>query len=868
MKDKILFLSKLLFIFLLGTNATFTTSSCSKDSFMLNSSTQTDTETDSGNSSNYPKINLKQGTYNIPNGGYFDFGCLQIGNSRDVVFTIENTGNVDLILNDDPPVSIDRIADFAITNEIFSPIAPGKSASFTIQFSPSDTYNKSAKVTIHSNDPNEETFNFSITGSVEFSTVINISQNITIYFTDPPNDTELDDVLIERINNQSADDYLDICFYGLNREDVITAVESAIARGVHVRFVGNKDGNHRVSSENGDYYDAYNRIAEALDTAFPIAEKKRIDFPDSSGFNDFILINNSIMHNKFALFTDISGRKYLYTGTTNCTDTGFIRNNNNSLIISDNGIVETYKEQFEYLLGLTGKTPVDSVKHHIIDGIKFDVLFSPNIQDGKTSMEYITDCVELANSSIYFMIFSFSHIDLINSLIEKFEHNIDIKGVFDKSQMYYSSEEILVHSGIPCRIDGNNYVEYGHGGKQHQKTMILDHSHEDAVVITGSFNWSENANLYNDENILIIHSKKVATVYKEEWNRRWEEGIDIQSFSSEDNDAEYLEIIMNEIMWMGSRKEFDTTVYSDEFIELKNLTDRTISLHGWVIGGAATGGNPLVLENCSIDPFSYLVILGKDLSTSAFQPDKFIVNKSLSISNDKIKLILLDPDGTVIDNAGDGSNGNNFAGFNGSGDGSLKKSMARAEILGDGRDRENWFTTSTQKNISSTYNYLDYNLATPGSDNKSGDHIYQNLDIVFSEIAWAGTDYSYYDEWIELYNNTDNDINLNGWTIGGDLNIHLTGIIPAGRRFLLERTDDHSVPNKAADFIYTGGLNNEGAIITIFYNNKEIDKVDGWSAGSNSPKISMERIDLNSSASAENWQDGIGDIEGAQNSTD
>jgi hypothetical protein len=34
------------------------------------------------------------------------------------------------------------------------------------------------------------------------------------------------------------------------------------------------------------------------------------------------------------------------------------------------------------------------------------------------------------------------------------------------------------------------------------------------------------------------------------------------------------------------------------------------------------------------------------------------------------------------------------------------------------------------------------------------------MDIVINEIAWAGTDNSSSDEWIELFNNTDQDILL------------------------------------------------------------------------------------------------------------
>ena len=107
---------------------------------------------------------------------------------------------------------------------------------------------------------------------------IKYSENITIYFTSPVSNPKMEQDLIEMINNQTITEPLDLCFYGFNRENVIAAIERAISRGVHVRFVGNKDGAYSVSSCKGDYYEGYNRIASALDLAFPLQDKKRINY--------------------------------------------------------------------------------------------------------------------------------------------------------------------------------------------------------------------------------------------------------------------------------------------------------------------------------------------------------------------------------------------------------------------------------------------------------------------------------------------------------------------------------------------------------------------------------------------------------------
>ena len=695
-----------------------------------------------------------------------------------------------------------------------------------------------------------------------------VSPNITVFFTNPPENPPLDDSLVAKIHSQSPNEYLDVCLYGFDRDTVIRAILDAINHGVHVRFVGNKDGNEPLSEKKGDYYEGYFRLAEALDAKFPVEGKLRIHFPADSGFSDFRLINSSIMHNKFMLFTDRNNNKFLYTGTTNCTSTGFERNNNNSLLIRDSGIVGTYRQQFEYLLGITGATEVNSVVSHTIDNIRFDVLFAPNKLDGRSVMDNLIELVRSADESIHFMIFSFPHRDLNDLILSKHNAGIDVKGVFCKSQLRNSSEEYLAQRGVPCRIDGNNYEVEGHGGKLHHKTMILDNSRNDAVVVTGSFNWSDNANNENDENLLFIHSKKIAQIYMSEWNARWKEGTDVVTLPV-GGDARSGDVIINEVCWMGSRKNDGEGVWQDEFIELKNTTGNSIDLSAWAIRGGAMSGKALLLSNCTIRPHSLLVIQTRVPDESAFETTTFTPNDELCMPNERLELILEDPDNTVIDYAGNGSKANDFAGYNGEGATSPRKSMARKEVPGDGRYAGNWFTSSTQANIDADYN--SYTFGTPGEENSSGTLTFSALDVVFSEVAWAGTDISANDEWIELHNNTGTDVSLGGWEIGGSVSVMLSGSIPAGKHFLLERSDNNSVPDKEGDQIYTGSLSNSGGILVLYYNNIKIDSVGmeaGWAAGSSSPKVSMERKSTTEDALESNWKNGEGDIEGAQCSND
>ena len=78
------------------------------------------------------------------------------------------------------------------------------------------------------------------------------------------------------------------------------------------------------------------------------------------------------------------------------------------------------------------------------------------------------------------------------------------------------SEQVLSNQGtefdafrqaeLDIRLDGND-------GQMHHKVIIID----DKIVITGSYNFSRNAAERNDENVLIIHSARTATLYSDEF---------------------------------------------------------------------------------------------------------------------------------------------------------------------------------------------------------------------------------------------------------------------------------------------------------------------------------------------------------------
>jgi phosphatidylserine/phosphatidylglycerophosphate/cardiolipin synthase-like enzyme len=112
------------------------------------------------------------------------------------------------------------------------------------------------------------------------------------------------------------------------------------------------------------------------------------------------------------------------------------------------------------------------------------------------------------------MSFSFTHNALGNAMLTRATNGVDVKGIFETraSETEFSELPYLYCAGLSLKQDGNP-------GTFHHKVIIID----DEIVITGSLNFSENADDSNDENVLVISNQDIAAQYLAEFERRWAE---------------------------------------------------------------------------------------------------------------------------------------------------------------------------------------------------------------------------------------------------------------------------------------------------------------------------------------------------------
>ena len=126
--------------------------------------------------------------------------------------------------------------------------------------------------------------------------------------------------------------------------------------------------------------------------------------------------------------------------------------------------------------------------------------------------EQVIYWINRANSSIHILIYSFTLDSISDALIEAHNRGIEVKVVFEKGQITeYSEYPKLKEATVSVRNDTNPRL-------MHHKVMIVD----EVIVLTGSFNWSKSGEERNNENLIVIQSINIASVYEAEFQRIWE----------------------------------------------------------------------------------------------------------------------------------------------------------------------------------------------------------------------------------------------------------------------------------------------------------------------------------------------------------
>jgi phosphatidylserine/phosphatidylglycerophosphate/cardiolipin synthase-like enzyme len=304
-----------------------------------------------------------------------------------------------------------------------------------------------------------------------------------LYFTDPasllsPQGTGgVDGPLVDAID--AARLSVDVAAYSLSLNSVRNALIHAHERGATVRVV--------MESSNMDRSDPQ-RLIEA---GIPVIGDNR----------------DGLMHDKFIVID----RAEVWMGSMNFTDSGAYDDNNNLMRIHSTKMAENYTKEFDEMFNdnkfgpdVVAETPNPSIT---IDGTRIDVYFSPD--DG--ALAGLVPVLESAQESIYFLAYSFTSNQLGEIVRQKAEAKLKVTGVMDDEQVRSNEGtefDPFRQADLDVRLDGID-------GLMHHKVFIVD----EKIVVMGSYNFSQNAEERNDENLLIIYDPVIAQQFMLEFQR-------------------------------------------------------------------------------------------------------------------------------------------------------------------------------------------------------------------------------------------------------------------------------------------------------------------------------------------------------------
>lgn len=141
--------------------------------------------------------------------------------------------------------------------------------------------------------------------------------------------------------------------------------------------------------------------------------------------------------------------------------------------------------------------------------ISLEVFFSP--RGGCTAA--IVNEISSAKESIKVQAYGFSSQPIAQALIASKSRGVVVVVILDRSNnsARYSQAQAVSQAGIETRIDSEHTIA-------HNKVIIID----SLIVITGSFNFSDNAENKNAENLVIIRNKSATKKYTENWSKHFE----------------------------------------------------------------------------------------------------------------------------------------------------------------------------------------------------------------------------------------------------------------------------------------------------------------------------------------------------------
>lgn len=136
------------------------------------------------------------------------------------------------------------------------------------------------------------------------------------------------------------------------------------------------------------------------------------------------------------------------------------------------------------------------------------VCFAPN-RGRLDCTKMIVNYIDAATRSIYVQAYNFTSPDIAQALIRAHARGVIVEVILDRSVPTERNGQLatLLQAGIPSMVDASHAIA-------HNKVMIIDQ----AVVLSGSFNFTVSAEERNAENMVALTDVALAANYMDNWS--------------------------------------------------------------------------------------------------------------------------------------------------------------------------------------------------------------------------------------------------------------------------------------------------------------------------------------------------------------
>ncbi|NDK57674.1 phospholipase D-like domain-containing protein [Pontibacter fetidus] len=134
--------------------------------------------------------------------------------------------------------------------------------------------------------------------------------------------------------------------------------------------------------------------------------------------------------------------------------------------------------------------------------------FSP----GEDCLNAIISAIDLTQQSMKICVFTISDDRISDAIVRAYQRGISIKIITDNYKLHDLGSDIkeLAKIGLEVWVDKTK-------SHMHHKFAIFD----EVRVLTGSYNWTRSAAMYNHENIVITDNLTIVQDFSREFDRLW-----------------------------------------------------------------------------------------------------------------------------------------------------------------------------------------------------------------------------------------------------------------------------------------------------------------------------------------------------------